>query len=581
MYFYKYLTHIYYNLLFCAFSHESEWAWSEPTEAQSTEESPITNKKDIEDKSKKLGIDVQKIRDDLQSLKNENLSEKAEDMMKKVLELKEFEKHVGKKITILETWLSLLEQKEQAGGNESIFEDATEIEKIRETILSNKREYNEYIEESSAMKRTLETLSQNKFSQEEIEKYKTLTNKEFLGVSPESRLRFVTVWNISSEMVSAWDVKNIEFTFTYDGTYNRDLYIRTTAGQVLPDEIREVTSGDEVFVRKWIKWEFFTAEGKRLKIHEGTKIDVSKTASSEELSALEQQYQEQLKSFDNPAEKQIALWALKRWIDPKFAILNYGEALWKIPEDTRAIDIEDKMTEIARFMDDFSQDYPWKDAFEGEKVSEAFAGYVVGILNGDVQSVAKTYGFDAAKMKTYRKQEKYSSGWPLNMENVNVEGVPQEEINSILKRKRFTPWSREAQVLFTVAAQSAWLPDDWGKNPWLHRILSKESNGVVGRLNYTIPKSYTPEKFKQIALARRNNNPIGVRSTASWLWQLLLSNVDKYYPDGRKGLWDPLNEAVGMLRYIHDRYKTVETAGALYGRTGTHNGISKTFKEWY
>jgi hypothetical protein len=63
--------------------------------------------------------------------------------------------------------------------------------------------------------------------------------------------------------------------------------------------------------------------------------------------------------------------------------------------------------------------------------------------------------------------------------------------------KRFIPGSKEAIILFTVAAKAAGLPEKWGTLSELHRILSKESNGVVARLNYTIPKSMTPESFKQ------------------------------------------------------------------------------------
>ncbi len=65
------------------------------------------------------------------------------------------------------------------------------------------------------------------------------------------------------------------------------------------------------------------------------------------------------------------------------------------------------------------------------------------------------------------------------MEDVNIDGITREEIQEILKMKKFTPGSREAQILFTAAAQSAGLPESWGTNPGLHYILSKESVGVV------------------------------------------------------------------------------------------------------
>lgn len=578
MYFFKYLVKVLFSHIFlCVVPEWSNWQILSPE----NQDHEIRDKRQLEEKAKLVGVDIQKIKEDLQWLKDENLAEKVEDMLERVSELKDFEKHVWKKITVLETWLSLLEVKDGEDGVESIFEDAQEIQTIRENILQNKREYHQYVEESDAIKRTLETLSQNKLSEWEVNKFQTLTNKEFLNVSPESRLRFITVWNISSEMIASGKIKNIEFTFTYDGVFNRELYIRTTAWQVIPNQIQEVTSGNEIFTRRGTSGEFFTQEWKRLKIHEGTNIDVSKVVTQQDISAIEQSYVPKIEKYQEQTHKDIALWALKRWIDPDFAILMYGKELSQFSGSESQAFIEDKLTDIARFMDDFHHDYPWKKAFEWEKVSEGFAWYVTAILNGDMRKVSELYGFDISNMNSYRKAERYSSGWSVNMENIHIEWVSQEEINRVLQLDRFTPGSKEAQILFTVAAKSTGLPEHWWKNSDLHRILSKESNGVVWRLNYTIPKNYTPESFKSIALARRNNNPIGVRSTASGLGQLLLSNVDKYYPDGRQWLWDPLNEAVWMLRYIHDRYKTIETAGALYGRTGTHNGITKTFKEGY
>jgi hypothetical protein len=32
-------------------------------------------------------------------------------------------------------------------------------------------------------------------------------------------------------------VADLEFTFTFDGQYNQELYLETTAGQVLPNEV--------------------------------------------------------------------------------------------------------------------------------------------------------------------------------------------------------------------------------------------------------------------------------------------------------------------------------------------------------
>ena len=44
------------------------------------------------------------------------------------------------------------------------------------------------------------------------------------------------------------------------------------------------------------------------------------------------------------------------------------------------------------------------------------------------------------------------------------------------------------------------------------------------------------------------------RSSATGLGQLILANVDAYYPNGREGIGDPYNEIVGATRYMMDRY---------------------------
>ena len=49
-------------------------------------------------------------------------------------------------------------------------------------------------------------------------------------------------------------------------------------------------------------------------------------------------------------------------------------------------------------------------------------------------------------------------------------------------------------------------------------------------------------------------------SSATGLGQLLLDNVERYYPKGRAGIGDPVQEAAGMLRYIEASYGNPEVA---------------------
>jgi hypothetical protein len=115
------------------------------------------------------------------------------------------------------------------------------------------------------------------------EKLSTITNKEFLKLPPEKRLIHITKNNISSEKVASWNEKKLEFTFTFDWKFNRELYLKTTAGQVLPNEVREVESNWIKYQRTWLKWEFFASWWRRLTIHEWTKIDDIKIWTPEEM----------------------------------------------------------------------------------------------------------------------------------------------------------------------------------------------------------------------------------------------------------------------------------------------------------
>ena len=150
--------------------------------------------------------------------------------------------------------------------------------------------------------------------------------------------------------------------------------------------------------------------------------------------------------------------------------------------------------------------------------------------------------------------------------------------------KRYMPFSREAKELFREAAKAEGLPESWGDSKGLHYILKKESNGFVGIPNYCIktssgrrakdfPSSWPKihQELRDNTLPRnRNNCGRGRTSTASGLGQLLIANVDTYYPNGRRGIGDPMSEARGMLRYIKSRYGNPNNAWAQYGKN--HEG---------
>lgn len=130
--------------------------------------------------------------------------------------------------------------------------------------------------------------------------------------------------------------------------------------------------------------------------------------------------------------------------------------------------------------------------------------------------------------------------------------------------ERYAPNSPEARALFREAARLAGVPESWADSPGLHNILARESNGRVGVPNYTYgSRARDPSQWGSVHEELKNGR-ISARSSATGLGQLLLSNVDRYYPAGRQGIGDPLQEAAGMLSYIKDRYGSPEAAWARY-----------------
>jgi len=129
----------------------------------------------------------------------------------------------------------------------------------------------------------------------------------------------------------------------------------------------------------------------------------------------------------------------------------------------------------------------------------------------------------------------------------------------------YEPGSREQVALFEEAARRIGVPESWASSRGLQNILRRESNGRVGVPNYTYgDRARDPSRWGEIHDELRSGR-ITARSSATGLGQLLLSNVDRHYPDGRAGIGDPVNEAAGMLSYIRDRYGNPDNAWSQYG----------------
>lgn len=132
----------------------------------------------------------------------------------------------------------------------------------------------------------------------------------------------------------------------------------------------------------------------------------------------------------------------------------------------------------------------------------------------------------------------------------------------------YPPGSAAQVALFEKAASLAGVPKSWASSSALQHLLASESAGKVGVPNYTYgDRVKNPAEWSKIHEELRNGK-ITAKSSATGLGQLLAKNVDKYYPSGRQGIGNPVEEAAGMMGYIKDRYGTPERAWSQYNKHG-------------
>ena len=147
------------------------------------------------------------------------------------------------------------------------------------------------------------------------------------------------------------------------------------------------------------------------------------------------------------------------------------------------------------------------------------------------------------------------------------------------RQAQYVPGSPEAVALFAEAARAGGYPVEWANSRGLHELLDAESDGWVGRPNYTYgdlsnPDNRTgwPHVWRSIQERDpwRYTVPGRSHSSAVGLGQLIQDNQDRHMPSGRDGLGDALEEAVGMLSYIAERYGDPDAAWTRYN--SSHEG---------
>jgi len=157
-------------------------------------------------------------------------------------------------------------------------------------------------------------LEKSKVEQRELsdEKLMTITNREFLAISTDKRLQYITKNNIKSEDLTKEKLRitNLEFSFTFNWKFNRELWLKTTAWQVLPLEVREVVNNWIIYKRAWLEWEFFTEDNRRLIINEWTKLNDIKIW---DISEIKKQDNKKIKEYLKEILLQILLfWSFEK-----------------------------------------------------------------------------------------------------------------------------------------------------------------------------------------------------------------------------------------------------------------------------
>lgn len=428
--------------------------------------------------------------------------------------------------------------------------------------------------------------------QKEIDSMLEVTAIEFLQKPFLERLKYVTIWNINSEDVKNGKVKDLEINFSFNWRFNRSLYLSTTAWMILPNEVRQVSVNWVTYSRSpnSLKWEFFDEKGKRLIIKDETKINILTLESTDNLNKKFESKLD-LSNFKDEVWREIAIEAESRWVPLEIASwLFFGELKKMENPSVRKAVMEDLFIELDRKKTEYLLktsknpiDWNWKFSLE-------FLSYLFEYDDETYVKTAKNYGYKDEQVKQTEAERRVrimKYDWNLDLDKFASLNISKEEVERIRKIRRFTPNSQDAVTLFRIATKSAWLPESWATSNDLHYILGKESRWwVVWILNYTI-KWMSLERFKTLAVNSKADNPIWAKSTASWLWQLLLSNVDKYYPSWRRWIWDPIEEAIWFMRYIKDRYWSPEVARSVYGKKWTYvhavtgKKMSKTFREGY
>jgi hypothetical protein len=287
------------------------------------------------------------------------------------------------------------------------------------------------------------------------EKLKTITSKNFLALPQKERLQYITLDHPDSDSVASWSIKDITFNFDqdWDGKINKELYMLTTAWQVLPKEVREVTKEGKKYTRVWLNWEFYFWE-KRLTIHDKTQITIDTLATNEQIKVFNekntQAYNEFVKQnqwLQDEKYKNVIIESIEKGIEPKIflKVLSRRVENFETQNPLNPVEAEFIATEITKI------------SWYGKTWLEEVAKVLRRVTPTTWEWSLKELWFDKEAIETYSKSKKDDSMYDMQ----NLRDFPPWEYSYPIERS--ASWTTLCSKTARLNLEKLWIknPSTW------------------------------------------------------------------------------------------------------------------------
>lgn len=283
-------------------------------------------------------------------------------------------------------------------------------------------------------------------------------NMDFLEISPSSRLRLLNKEKIASKNVV--EGTSLSINFTFDKILNKKLQSRTTAGQIFPANVRELTTEKWSFVRSGLTGEFFHSNGSRLIILQDTKLQVS--SYQKDISSLEEMidndYEREMKKSQYVWNEDIVKMALEKNIDVSVAFLLCSQLVEGKNEIQRKVIIENALTEFDRVKPAVKNYIQMDKLADGEiKYDDTFLLILMKkLLPNNWKETAKKYDMDADKIQDFAS----AKNKPYYLNEYEIQSIIAKAPEDLKKYvKKYFPEEEYVNALLVVNFES-WFESD-------------------------------------------------------------------------------------------------------------------------